>query len=305
MPGPLSFIPSHFQIKYQSVWEHNFQQMMETLRGCVEVDSNAQGRVIQGPILDSFEMQDDNVRGGNTVLSDSTSSIWNVYPGPAYDAKEIPRWDEEYLHQISSPGSEMAQGQAFAVARKIDSRIVTAATGTARRGENGETNVTLPAAQQVASTYQGLVGSPAAGPLNWYKINRADYLLNAAEVPKTDRWFWLDARNAQALVDDIIRNHATEVSSIKDMSVAWLMSNGLLNFKFVMSERLSTTAGDITSCVAHHKSAIKLGVWGDRKTTMERVITRKNALWIFTDVNAGATRKKDNGVVEVLCDMSP
>jgi hypothetical protein len=305
MPGSLGFVPSHFQVKYQSVWEHEFQQQISTLRNAVDVDSSASGKSIEGPILDSFEMMDDVTRGGDTILSDMGSDIWNVYPAPAYDAKEIPRWDDAYLNQLVSPKSEVAAGQAYAVNRKLDNRIVTAATGIARRGENGVDSVALPASQIVPTTWQGTNNAAAAGPLNWYKINRAAFLLNEAEVPDSDRYFWLDAFNLQALVDDIIKNHATVRDSITDMTTDGLLRNGLLNFHFIRTERLETDANDITSCVANHKSAIKLGIWGDRSTIMQEVITRKRALWIYTDVNAGATRKKDLGVVSILCDRSP
>lgn len=304
---PVSFIPPSFQINYESAWDMAFQQTDSSLRDSVMTRTGVTGKVWTGPIIDDFEMTDDLVRGGDTVLSDLTSEIWNVFPKAAYDAKEIARWDREYLHQISQPDSEIAQAQAYAVARLIDNRIVAAATGIAQRGENGTTAVALPSTQIVAATYQGQA-SPTAGPLNWYKISRAKFLLDQAEVPMGGRTFVLDAENMEALVNDVIANHSGEIASIKGMNTnqgsAFLLENGLLSFRFVQSERVLRDSSDVVTCLAYHKSAIRNGIWGDRKTQVDRIPTRKQALQIYTDVNANATRSKDRGVVSVLADMS-
>lgn len=304
---PLSFIPSHFQINYESAWDMAFQQTDSRLRDAVMTRSGVTGRLWQGPIIDDFEMQDDNVRGGDTVLSDVTSEIWNVFPTPAYHAAEIARWDREYLHMISQPDSEIAQGQAYAVARKIDNRIVAAMTGNALRGEDGTTSTALPSAQVIASDYRG-PESAAAGPLNWYKISRAKALMDIAEVPFENRFFGLDGENLEALANDVIQNHSGELQSIKGLSTQqggqFLLENGLFGFRFIQSQRWLRSGADVVTCVAWHKSAIRNGMWGDRRSFVDRLPGRKQSLQIYTDMNSGATRSKDTGVVSVACDLS-
>ncbi len=305
---PVSFIPSSFQINYESAWDMAFQQTDSRLRDAVMTRSGLTGKVWQGPIIDDFEMEDDNVRGGDTVLSDATSEIWNVFPSSAYDAKEIARWDKEYLHMISQPDSEIAQGQAYASARKIDNRIVAALTGTAYRGENGTTATALPSAQVIAASYVGPDTTALGTKLNWYKISRAKALLDLAEVPFSDRYFAFDAENLEALANDVILNHSGELTSIKGMTTSqgsqFLLENGLFGFKFIQTQRLLRSDADVVTCVAWHKSAVRNGIWGDRKTTVDRIPMRKQALLIYTDLNANATRSKDTGVVSVLCDLS-
>lgn len=308
MPGdPLSFIPDSFQINYESSWDMAFQQTDSRLRDAVMTRTGMTGKVWQGPIIDDFEMDDDEVRGGDTQLSDVTSQIWNVFPKAAYHAAEIARWDKEYLHAISLPDSEIVQGQAAAVARKIDNRIIAALTGTAYRGENGTTATTLPAAQQIASSYRG-PESAVAGPLNWYKISRAKALLDIAEVPFMDRYLAFDGENLEALANDVIQNHSGELRSIQGMSVQmgaqFLLENGLFGFKFIQTQRVLRDESDVVTCVAWHKRACRNGMWGDRRSFIDRIPQRKQGLQIYTDMNSGATRSRDAGVVSIACDLS-
>jgi hypothetical protein len=304
---PVSFTPPGFQINYGSSWELAYQQTDSRLRDAVSTRTGVTGRVWQDNIIDDFEMEDDNVRGGDTVLSDITADIWNVLPTPAYHAAELPRWDKEYLHNLALPDSEIVQSQAAAVARKIDNRIIAAMTGTAYRGNNATTAVTLPSAQQIASTYMG-PESPAAGPLNWYKISRAKALLDLAEVPFGDRYLAFDAENLEALANDVIQNHSGELTSIKGMNSQmgqqFLLENGLFNFKFIQTQRVLRDESDVVTVVAWHKKAVKNGIWGDRRSFLDRMPGRKQAMQIYTDVNTGATRARDTGVVSIACDLS-
>lgn len=303
MPAAASFPLEAYTIKYELAWDIAFQQMDATLRNSVTtVDAN--GERVHGNILDAVEMVDVTTRAGDTVVSDMGEDSWNFFPNPAANALRFDQWDEAYLGVISQPNSEVAQSQAYASNRFIDNIIVAAVTGTAYRGKNGTTAVTLPAAQTIAVDYTGDGVSPANTGLSWMKISQAQYLLSTAEVPTTERYLVTNAAGLKALIQDIITNHSAEVSSIRDLGRS-LLQNGLMDFTFIQTERIAVSASDIASNLAYHKSAIKFGMWTDRRTLMDRLPTKNQALQIYTSVNVGATRAKDTGVVEILCDQSP
>lgn len=303
MPAAVSFPLEAFTIKYELAWDIAFQQQNSDLRNSVTTVA-ASGERVHGNILDAVEMVDITTRAGDTIVSDMGEDSWNFFPNPAANALRFDQWDEAYLGVITQPNSEVAASQAYACNRFIDEIIVDAALGDAYRGKNGTDVVALPASQVVAVDYAGDGVTPANTGLSWMKISQAQYLLSTAEVPTTERYLVTNAAGLKALIQDIITNHSAEVSSIRDLGRS-LLQNGLMDFTFIQTERVPVDDSDIASNLAYHKSAIKFGMWTDRRTLMDRLPTKNQALQIYTSVNVGATRAKDLGVVEILCDQSP
>lgn len=302
MPAAASFPLEAYTIKYDLAWDIAFQQQNSDLRNSVtNVDAN--GERVHGNILDAVEMVDVTTRAGDTVVSDLGEDSWNFFPNPVANAIRLDQWDEAYLGVISQPNSEIANEQAYAANRFMDEIIVAAATGTAQRGKNGTDPVTLPAAQVIAANYTGDGVTPANTGLSWMKISQAQYLLSTAEVPTSERYLVTNAAGLKALIQDIITNHSAEVSSIKELGRS-LLQNGLMDFTFIQTERIAVNDSDIASNLAYHKSAIKFGLWTGRMSRMDVLPTKNMALQIYTSINAGATRAKDTGVVEILCDQS-
>jgi len=303
MPAAASFPLEAYTIKYELAWDIAFQQQNSDLRNSV-TNVDASGERVHGNILDAVEMVDITTRAGDTVVSDMGEDSWNFFPNPVANAIRLDQYDEAYLGVITQPNSEIASSQAYAVNRFLDEIIVAAATGIAQRGKNGTDAVSLPAAQIIAANYNGDGVSPQNTGLTWMKISQAQYLLSTAEVPTDGRTLVTNASGLKSLIQDIITNHSAEVSSIKELGRG-LLQNGLMDFTFIQTERIAVSAGDVASNLAYHKSAIKFGMWGDRATFMDRLPTKNQALQIYTRANAGATRAKDTGVVEILCDQSP
>jgi hypothetical protein len=299
-----------FSIEFENSWDIAYQQMDSTLRDAVD-SKGGQGERMRGQILDSIEATEYNERGGETVYSDLDADHWNVFPQPAEVANQIDEWDEAYLGQIVRPDSDVVRAHAAAIARQIDNKIVRAFTATAYRGKNGTSTAAFDTTnQRVASTYKGPLTGAACG-LNFYKVARAAKIMDDNEVPMSGRSLVMRAAQMEDLVNDVILNHSGELSSIKSMSGNNRVFTEILGFKVIQSQRVLvadsvTNAGtDVASCIAFHKNAVQLAVWGDRNTRMDILPESRHALAIRTTVNVGATRKRDAAVIEVLADQSP
>lgn len=299
-----------YSIEFENSFDIAYQQEMSALRDAVD-SKPGQGERMRGQILDSDEATEYNERGGDTVYTDLDADHWNVFPQPAEVAHLQDEWDEGYLGQIVRPDSELVRTHAAGIARQIDNKIVRAFTAAAYRGKNGTVSTAFDTTnQRVAVDYKGPITAANCG-LNFYKVARAAKIMDDAEVPQGNRFIAIRAAQMENLVNDVIQNHSSELSSIKSMAGNNRVFTEILGFKVIQSQRILvadsvTSAGtDVASAIAWHKSAMQLCIWGDRSTRMDILPERRHALAIRTTVNVGATRKKDGGVVEVLSDQSP
>jgi hypothetical protein len=193
------------------------------------------------------------------------------------------------LQILSDPKSEMTMNAARAIGRQMDDVIYAAALGTARSGENGGTNNTLPAGQIILN---------AGTNLTVDKIRQAGQILDDADVDEWDRTAWISPDGIQALLGD------PEATSADYMNVKALV-NGSINtfygFNIVKTTRL-TVASNIRECVFFQGSGICAG-------TPEMLYIRtderndKSYSWqVYYELNVGAVRLEEEKVVQVDID---
>lgn len=200
------------------------------------------------------------------------------------------------LNEMTNPYT-MAMAAAFG--RRMDNVIISAATGTALSGETGATSNTLPATQQVAVDYVEN-GSAADSNLTVAKIREAKRILDANEVPDGDRFFAYTASALNSLLRD------SEITS-SDFNTIKALVNGELNyylgFTFVRTELLSiVSATNVRSCLAYHKSGIKLGIGQDITGRITERPDKRFSTYIYYAMDLGAVRMEEEKVVEVLAD---
>lgn len=302
-----AFIPvfmTNFEIAYQ--------QLSSKLREAVDT-MPAEGDRMRDQILDSQEVTSYTERGGETNYTDVDASFWNVFPQPAEVANKIDEWDEKYLAKIVLPKSQLITSHAAAISRFIDNTIVRAATAAAFRGKNGTTSSSFnTTTQRVAVDYDGTGTSATTANvgMNFHKAARAQRILDDNEVPDNDRYLVMRAAQREDLYVNIIDGHSTNVSDL-EIDSNQRMVKRLYGFQVIYSQRILvadtvTSAGaDVASVLAFQKDAIKCAIWGDRQTFMDILPKDRHALAIRTVGNVGATRARDGGVVEILCDQSP
>lgn len=297
---------------FESSWDIAYQQLQSKLRGAVDTQAGTGDRM-RGQILDSAEATEYTERGGETVYSDLDADFWNVYPQPADYANLIDEYDDEYLASITRPDSEIVQTHAAAISRQIDNKIVRAFTAAARRGKDGSTSSNFDTTnQRVAVDYDGsgATSTTANVGLNFYKIARARRIMDDNEVPEDGRYLAIRAAQMEDLAVDVLDNHSANVSDLQMLpgtrTITRIMGFDVIQIQRILVGDTVTSAGtDVASCIAWQRNAVKARVWKDRQTFMDVLPERRHNVAIRTVVNCGATRSKDGGVVEILCDQSP
>ncbi len=142
-------------------------------------------------------------------------------------------------------------------------------------------------------------GGTATG-LTVAKIRRAKKLMDAAGVPKEDRFFLHDATGLEQLLG------STQVTSADFNSIRALVSGELdtyLGMKFIGFEDRTeggiVTTSNVTKNFAFHKAAIGLAVGLDMRTEMNYIPEKTS--WLINGLySAGSVAIDDEGIYEVL-----
>jgi len=297
----ITTVPNAYTVQYETSFDHALQQMETKLRPNV-TERRAAGERFRLNNLGAASAVEITERGGATVAQDLSNELVSITPIAAECVHRLDEFDPAHLGDVVLPGSDLVQAQAYAIAREIDERIVTAFTGSRWLGKAGTTEDTFPAGQQVAVDMED--GSTNTG-LTFEKIARAAYLFDTNEVKQSERYLGIRAKQMEDLVNDILTNHSTDMTSIKMLEGSRVITE-ILGFKVVQAQRFAVAAGtDIASCVAWQKEQVILGIWNDRKVYMDILPEQRHALQVRTTINIGVTRRRNEGVVEILCDQSP
>lgn len=295
-----SQIPSAFTIQYESSFDMALQQMATKLRGAVTIRP-ASGKSLRLNNYGQATMVDITTRGGDTVATDIAVELPWIFPSAAETVHELDEFDAAHLGDVVLPNSDIVMAQAYAVNRKIDDTIVAAATATRYIGENGTTTDAFPSSQQVAVDFED--GSTNTG-LTFRKIARAAKIMDENEVPMEDRYLGFGAQQMEDLVADVLANHSNDLASIRMLPGTRVVEQ-ILGFQVIQAQRFLVDGSDIASALAWQKSQLVLGIWDDRKSYIDIRADKRHSTWIRTTINIGAVRRRNEGVVEILCDQSP
>lgn len=297
----VTFIPNHYPVQYESTFAQALQQQQSLLRGAV-TEKSASGERLRLNNLGAATSTTITTRAGATVAQDLTSEMVSIFPTRKQVTHRFDEFDEAFLGQIVMPNSDVAKAQAMALARDIDDIIVAAFSGSRWTGSNGTTeDTTFSSTQQIAVNYED--GSTNTG-LSFEKIAAAMAQLDGDEVPQNGRYLGIKGRQMQDLVNDILANHSTDLASIKMMPGSRVITE-ILGFSVVQTERFTVNGSDIASCFAWQKDEVVLAVWNDFKSYMDILPDYSHALQVRSTLNIGASRRRNEGVIEILCDQSP
>ena len=200
---------------------------------------------------------------------------------------------EDKVKMLISPTSEYAMAGANAMGRAMDDVIIAAATGNAFGGVGGSSTIALPSTQTIT------VGSGDAGKMTLAKLLTAKEMLDSSDVdPSEARYLVCSA----AQITDLLGT--TEVTSSDYNSVRALASGQIdtfLGFKFVRTQRLTTSSGTTRHCLAYTESGLGLAVGADIATRISERDDKNYATQVFLSMVIGATRIEDEKVVEIPC----
>ncbi len=184
---------------------------------------------------------------------------------------------------LIDPQSPYATVGMYAAGRTMDTVLVAALIGTAYSGETGATSVALPSAQKIAAASAGLTIA---------KLRTAKTILDEGDVdPDTPRFIAV----RPAGIEDLLAT--TEVTSSDYNTVKALVAGQVdtfMGFKFKM-----TNLAPSGKAVAYSKNAGRLAVGSDPVVRISERADKNYSTQVFIEMDIGATRVEDEGVVEI------
>lgn len=279
------------------------QQMGARLVGAVDADlaHTAPGTLFNA---DDIGADDDEVEVEGRAPPSPESYANHMRRVGFFKAKAKGRFieDLEKVRMLTDPTNTIMAGMMATKQRATDDRIITALFEDSRNGQNGETAVAFPAAQIIAVDNRDFLHDaesvPGAGnlPLTVGKLIKAKVMLDQSEI-EGDRYFAATSTQLGNLLS------STPVTS-QDYSSIKALVNGetqtLMGFNFIRTERLPV-ASNIRKCAAWIKPCIVYKERPIQNAWIDRRKDRSGRWYAYYEVERGALRRYDAGVLQVLC----
>lgn len=221
------------------------------------------------------------------LISTPHDARW-VYPSDYEWADLID--DVDKLRMLIDPTSPYAINGAYAHGRRIDMDIITAFTGIARTGEDGDVMTAFPDSQKVPVD---------SSPLTLAKLRQARKILLANEVDVDMDPLYIMVTAEQ--LDNMLG--LTEVTSADYNSVKALVRgeiNSFMGFEFVHTE-LAQKSNGVQKCVAWAKSGMHLGMWNDISSKITERADKSYSTQVYVKSTHGSTRLDEKKIVQIDC----
>ena len=262
------------------------QQLLVKVAPTVYQKPNCSGEMAFQDQLASETANEKIARNEVVINNDPNYARRKIAPRYFYKAPLVDNMDKVML--VKDPTNEIVQNNGGALARAKDEVVCTAFFATAYGGKTGTTTYTVPSAQIIVHSSAGLTLS---------KIREAKKILDANEVPATDRSFAVSAEQ----IEDMLA--ITELTSSDYAQVKALVDGNpgtVVGFNFIQTERL-TSSGTTRYCAAYHKTGLVLGTWIDMKASIDIMPGLHFSAQIYAGQSYGATRLEEGKIVKVEC----
>jgi len=290
-------ISTAFVKQFASNIEILSQQKGSKLRNAVRIKPGVVGEETFIDQIGARTAREKTTRHADVEYSDSDYQRRKVAMVTVYDATLIDK--EDKLKMLADPTSEEALNIAYAIGRKIDEKLATAAFATAYTGKDGTTQVSFPAANVVAVD----LGGSAEG-LTLAKLLRAKKILDDNEVDEQEpRFIAVSATQLEELLN------TTEVKSADYNTVKALVKgeiNTFCGFNFIRlsSSILPTDSNSYRRVIAWAKNGLGLAIARDMVTRIDPIPSKHYANQVYAAIDVGVTRLDEDKVVEIKCSES-
>lgn len=290
-----------FVQNYKNQLDVAFQQASSRLRSTVEVvTQNAEYGYYER--LGEATANEITTRHADTPLDDIDHTRRRVQIRGYNNALLFDNQDR--LRMLIDPRMKYAEAQAMALARKMDSTIISAASGTAVTGKTGDGTQAFDSAQQIAVSYVES-GAAANSGLTVAKLRRANHLLRSNEVIQNGSQPHIIVASQQ--IQDLLTD--PQVTS-NDYNTVKALVNGEINtfmgFKFVQCELLTLNSStDVRTCLAYVPGAIKFAIAEEVNLSIDKRADKNNSWQVYSEATFGAVRMWEDAIVEIACDQSP
>lgn len=289
-----------YTTEYEKNWTHVAQQMDARLRAAVTPGGNLIGKRKSFNLLNDYEMDEVTTRKGDTPDGDTSGEKYWLYGRKFEKVITFDEDDERQMGQVVLPDSDEVKNMAMAYNRKSDDVIIAAFDATRYIGEDGNEQDAFPGGQSIAVDFV-TTGAPANSGLTFNKVREAARILNANEVPESERFF---AYGAKQLDDLLGLTQATSRDYVELMALKDGKINYWMGFNWIPIQRLPKGAGDVRSCFAWHKTGVKFAE-GKKDTYIDIRPDKRHAKQIRSVGRVGAVRAENEKVVRIYCDETP
>lgn len=190
---------------------------------------------------------------------------------------------DEQLKTVVDVSSPWIAAAVSAYGNQIDATVYAALGGSAASGVDGGTAVPLPAGQKLAT---------ASG-----EVLDTDFIINiktkldAADIPQEGRMVMINPTDLNEMLRDPL------ITTVDSNSVRALINGEVKTW--MGFEWISTTNATAGKCYFYQKDAIVLGLNEQPKVKIDERADLSYAKTIYFELNLGATRLEEEGVVEV------
>lgn len=208
----------------------------------------------------------------------------------------------EKVRMLEDPSNTIMASMMSKKKRGTDRSIIGAFFADAREGETGETTVAFPAGQTIAVDNRDFLhdDETVAGsgnlPLTVGKLIKARVMLDQSEI-EGERYF---ACSAVQIGNLLSSTPATNRDYGEIAELASGRNNRALGFTFIRSELLPV-ASNIRDCAAWVKPAMIYKERPIENAWIERRKDRSGRWYAYYEVERGAVRRYDTGVIRVRC----
>lgn len=279
------------------------QQMNARLVGAVDADLS---HTTPGKLFNADDIDSDDGEVEVTSRAPPTPEAYANHTRRVGFLKSFAnqRWIEslDKVRMLQDPTNTIMASMMAAKARKTDDRIITAFFEDSRNGENGETTTAFPSAQIIAVDNREFIHDaevlPASGnlPLTIGKLIKAKTMLDQSEL-EGERYF---AAGSVQLGNLLSSMPATSGDYQQVKALVNGQSNQFMGFNFIRTERLGV-ASSIRKCAAWVKPAIQYKERPIENAQLTQRSDRSYRWQAYYEVERGALRRYDTGVVQVLC----
>ncbi len=290
-------ITTAFVEQYKANVNHLVQQKGSRLRRAVEEES-VKGEAAFFEQIGSTEAVEVTSRHMDTPRVDTPHERRRVTMVGYVWADLIDKEDE--VRMLIDPKSKYAMSGAWALGRKMDDAIITAADGTAYTGKTGSTSTSYDSNMTVDVQVRAPGVSASDLGLNVAKLLEANEKLMANNVdPDEEKFCIVNARQVKSLLND------TRVSS-HDYNTLKPLTTGVITqyagFTLIPTQRIGTDGNGDDKCLFWCKSGMKLGIGADIQTKMSERSDKNYSMQVWLRAHFGVTRMEEEKVGYIECD---
>lgn len=289
-------IPNHYTISFSTNIMLLLQQKGSKLRGTMSEGSYTGKQASPVDQIGKVEMSQVVGRFQPMERTDANVDRRWVYPVDYDLLQSIDTFDK--LRLLTDPESSYTQNAVFGAGRKIDTIALQATTATAKTGEQGATNTSFTAANEVDVAIGG-----ANSRLNVAKLLEVKEKMQAnfVDFDVEEVYIPLTAKDESSLLNEV-QIISSEFNG-KDKPVlreGKITSFLRMNFVYCeLTEAVMAGTNEVTIPV-WSKSGMHIGIWNDIQTEIFRDFKTKGIPWSsYVMLTVGATRLEENKVYAI------